>query len=212
MTTFSRVSLVSDRAVVVAVVFAAMLRVLFFVGLFPLFNNVDEVAHIDLVIKRETGLPTGADEPYAMATRDLIFRFGYGAGLAHDGREIRLYLSPQFVDPIPESGDAPIPVWLAPDSVQKAVEPVAQAVWSTRRNHEATELPLYYAIAARWARLGERLGFRLPDLFRILGTTDPWAKREVASSLDASTRSPLWRLIHPVRTLSALATRLGRRQ
>jgi GT2 family glycosyltransferase len=62
------------------------------------------------------------------------------------------------------------------------------------------------------ARLGERLGFRLPDLFRILGTTDPWAKREVASSLDASTRSPLWRLIHPVRTLSALATRLGRRQ
>jgi hypothetical protein len=164
MTTFSRVSLVSDRAVVVAVVIAAMLRVLFFVGLFPLFNNVDEVAHIDLVIKRETGLPTGADEPYAMATRDLIFRFGYGAGLAHDGREIRLYLSPQFVDPIPESGDAPIPVWLAPDSVQKAVEPVAQAVWSTRRNHEATELPLYYAIAARWARLGERLGFRQAQL------------------------------------------------
>jgi hypothetical protein len=60
--------------VVVAVVVAAVLKVLFFVAVFPLFNNVDEVAHIDLVIKRDMGLPIAAGQPYAMLTRDLIFR------------------------------------------------------------------------------------------------------------------------------------------
>ena len=149
---------VSDRTVIVAVALAAVVRVLFLALAFPLFNDVDEVAHVDLVLKRDMGVPIAADQPYAAATRDLIFRYGYGVGFAGDGREIRLYLSPEYIDPVPESGAPPIPVWLAPVAVQKAVEPAAQAIWSTRRNHEATEPPLYYVIAAGWARIGQRLG------------------------------------------------------
>src|SRR6266478_9627994 len=33
----------------------------------------------------------------------------------------------------------PIPVWMAPATVQSAVEPTAKAVWLTRRNHERSE-------------------------------------------------------------------------
>ena len=61
------------------------------------------------------------------------------------------------------------------------------------------------------ARIGERLGFRLPDLFRILGTTDPRSKREIESALAAITRSRSWRLTRPLRTLSAFGARLGSR-
>jgi hypothetical protein len=146
---------VTDRTLLSVLVVVAMLRVLFFVGAFPLFNNVDEVAHIDLVLKREMGVPAGPDAPYAPATRDLLFR--YGTGLALEGQELRLYRSPEYVDALPPTGAVPPPVWMAPLQVQSAVEPMAKAVWAARRNHEASEPPLYYAIAALWARIG-RLG------------------------------------------------------
>jgi hypothetical protein len=58
------------------------------------------------------------------------------------------------------------------------------------------------------ARIGERLGFRLPDLFRILGTTDPRSRRDIEAAVEAFTRSRSWRLTRPLRTLSAFAARL----
>lgn len=61
------------------------------------------------------------------------------------------------------------------------------------------------------ARIAERLGFRLPDLFRILGTTDPRSKREIESALAVITRSRSWRLTRPLRTLSAFSALLRRR-
>src|SRR5512145_2345489 len=148
---------VTERAQLSVLVVAAMLRTLFFAGAFPLFNNVDEVFHIDLVIKREMGLPTRPNEPIGEATRDLELRYGTGLGL--EGREIRFYWSPEYVDPRLPTGEVPLPFWTAPAAVQNAFEPRAKALWPTRRNHEAFEPPLYYAIAARWARLGRGLGF-----------------------------------------------------
>jgi len=52
--------------------------------------------------------------------------------------------------------------------------------------------------------LGQQLGFRLPDLFRILGTMDPWNSAE----LEAMRRSKSWRLTRPLRVLYALGSRL----
>lgn len=143
-----------------------MLRTLFFAGAFPLFNNVDEVFHIDLVIRREMGLPTRPNEPIGEATRDLELRYGTGLGL--EGRQIRFYWSPEYVDPRLPTGEVPLPFWTAPATVQNAFGPRAKALWPTRRNHEAFEPPLYYAIAARWlvsaevsdlVRPGSSIGF-----------------------------------------------------
>jgi glycosyltransferase involved in cell wall biosynthesis len=61
------------------------------------------------------------------------------------------------------------------------------------------------------ARVGERLGFGLPDLFRILGTTDPWSRHQIASAVETVTRTRSWRLTRPLRTLSAFGARLRRR-
>jgi uncharacterized membrane protein len=149
---------VTDRSLIAVIAVAAVIRVLFFAVAFPLFNNVDEVAHIDLVIKRVAGA-VDVNDTYAPATRDLTFLYGYGASLGVDGRELRLYRSPEYVDPRPPSDAVAIPIWMAPATVQSAVEPAAKTVWLTRQNHEAGEPPLYYMLAAAWGRLGHRLGF-----------------------------------------------------
>lgn len=54
------------------------------------------------------------------------------------------------------------------------------------------------------ALLGERLGFRLPDLFRTLGAMDPWNRAE----LEAMRRSKSWRFTRPLRALYAFRNRL----
>jgi 4-amino-4-deoxy-L-arabinose transferase-like glycosyltransferase len=149
---------VTDRRLISVIVIAAVIRVLFFAAAFPLFNNLDEVSHIDHVIKVQTGA-IRLDDAYEPATRDLIFLYGYGTSLGAGGRELRLYRSPEYMEPRPVTDEVPIPVWMAPATVQSAIEPTAKEVWLTRRNHEAGEPPLYYALAAAWARLGQRLGF-----------------------------------------------------
>lgn len=134
-----------------------MLRTLFFLGAFPLFNNVDEAFHIDLVIKRTMGLPIRPHEPIGEATRDLELR--YATGLGVHGREVRFYWSPEYADPRLPEGVATLPFWKASATVQSAFEARAKAMWPTGPNHQAFEPPLYYAIAACWARLGRALGF-----------------------------------------------------
>jgi hypothetical protein len=150
---------VSDRVLIAVIAIAAVSRVLFFAVAFPLFNNVDELAHIDHVIKVEAGT-IGLHDGFEMATRDLIFLYGYGVSSGADGRELRLYRSPEYVDPRPPTAERlAIPMWMAPASFRNALEPTAKAVWLTRHNYELSEPPLYYALAAAWASLGQRLGF-----------------------------------------------------
>ena len=146
-----------ERTLLSVLVVAAMLRTLFFLGAFPLFNNVDEAFHIDLVIKRTMGLPIRPHEPIGEATRDLELR--YATGLGVEGREIRFYWSPEYVDPRLPPGVATLPFWKASETVQSAFEARAKAMWPTGPNTQAFEPPLYYAIAACWARLGRALGF-----------------------------------------------------
>lgn len=61
------------------------------------------------------------------------------------------------------------------------------------------------------ARIAKCLGFELPDLFRTLGTLDPFGirvRRELLESLESIRRSRSWRLTRPLRALSALGDRL----
>ncbi len=146
---------VTDRRAIAVIAAAAIVRVLFFVAAFPLFNNVDEVAHIDHVIKVDQGA-TALDGGFEVATRDLIFLYGYGVSL--DGSELRLYGSPEYRESRQPPEASAIPMWMVPPAVRSAVEPTAKSVWVARVNHEAGEPPLYYGLAAAWARLGRRLG------------------------------------------------------
>jgi Dolichyl-phosphate-mannose-protein mannosyltransferase len=149
---------VTDRVLISVLVAVAMLRTLLFAGAFPLFNNVDEAAHIDIVIKREMGMPIGLDVPYAMATRNMVVR--YGTGFAIERGEIKFYWGPEYHSARLPTGEVTLPFWMAPATVQSAYEPGAQAILShLPRNHQACEPQLYYALAAEWARLGRLLGF-----------------------------------------------------
>jgi len=61
------------------------------------------------------------------------------------------------------------------------------------------------------ARARDRLGFHLPDLFRVLGATDPLRRRELDSAVEALTHSRSWRFTRPLRAAYAFASRLRRR-
>jgi hypothetical protein len=147
---------VTERVVLSVIVVAAVARVLFFAAAFPLFNNLDELAHIDLVIKRAAGLPSAYDEPYAMATREIAFV--YATGIATNGRQVVIYRSPEYTLPL-STAETPAPVWMMPVEVRRVIAPTALASWPAR-NHEAYEPPLYYVLASWWARLGALLGLR----------------------------------------------------
>lgn len=141
-----------SRAVILLLCLVAGLRVAIFSAAFPLFNNVDEPAHFDLVAKYARGhIPK------------KIEKFDKDVSMA-----IVLYGSPEYLNR-PETylgGEfPPPPLWTIPDRladasfrefIQECMEQVAESF-----NHESTQPPLYYALAAAWYRLGARLGMGL---------------------------------------------------
>jgi hypothetical protein len=130
-------------------VFAAV-RVFLFSAAFPFFNNVDEQAHFDLVMKYSHGyLP-----------RHLA---GYSAEAAS---YLVLYGSPEYFKKPDDfrGGRFPLPVWRQQPTDERArMLRVLEAQWQSRANYESFEPPLYYALAGGWLSLG-----------RLLGLADGW--------------------------------------
>jgi hypothetical protein len=122
----------------------AMVRVFFFCAVFPFFNNVDEPSHYDLVRKYARGhVPTGIEHFDAGAVRDILF-----------------YRSPEYIVPVARFPGSipPPPVWTLPfERIQKDFE-TGVGEMATGFNHESTQPPLYYMVAALWWRFGEALG------------------------------------------------------
>src|SRR6185312_14729351 len=109
-----------------------------FSAAFPLFNNVDEHAHADLVIKYASGVwPRSPIEPFAAASARLFVLYG----------------TPEYLGP---TAIAPRPLWQTPDA-SAAIEQ-GLTTWTGERNHEAGASPIYYSIAAAWYRLGGAFG------------------------------------------------------
>lgn len=121
----------------------AAIRVFVFAAAFPFFNNVDERAHVDLVLKYAHANPPHAIEPFS----------------AEASRYFALYRTLEyFVSPQDYGGPYPPPNWLlAPDERQRVVEQEAPT-WESRTNHESGEPALYYAIAGAWLNIGRSLG------------------------------------------------------
>jgi hypothetical protein len=122
----------------------AVIRTFVFAAVFPFFNNVDEQAHVDLVIKYAHGEPPHG---YTNSSEDAARYFG-------------LYSTPEyFLAPEKfETGHYPQPNWTLPPEQRHQLLTASISAWESRVNHESGEPPLYYAIAGVWFDLGKLFG------------------------------------------------------
>ncbi len=113
----------------------------------PLFNDVDEREHFDLVHKFARGYWPGKTlDPMDQET--VLIQTFYG--------------SPEYLnDPGPDG--FPPPLWSWPSSAEKnAYARQLLTLFSGQVNHEAHSPPVYYATAALWYDLGRLAGLRGP--------------------------------------------------
>ncbi len=123
----------------------AAARVFVFAAAFPFFNNVDEQAHVDLVVKYAHGSPPRGIESFS---HEASVYFA-------------AYSTPEyFVRPEQYGGQFPPPNWLLPREQMEKVFTDEVPYWESRSNHESGEPPLYYSIAGAWFDLGRALGLR----------------------------------------------------
>ncbi len=124
----------------------AAVRVLAFSAAFPFFNNVDEQAHADLVMKYARG----------QVPRDL------GHFSSESAYYFALYGTPEyFANPQQfNTGKFPPPTWTLPAEQRELAIERNVAWWEGQQNHESGEPPLYYAIAGAWLNLGRACGIK----------------------------------------------------
>ena len=123
----------------------AGLRVFVYAAAFPFFNNVDEQAHFDLVMKYSRLRLPAAMENYSPESAAWIALFG----------------SPEYLmtpDKFPD-GKFPPPHWLHPSEPVPPHFGGSEPIWANLPNHESTGGPLYYVLAGLWMDLGRGCGF-----------------------------------------------------
>jgi hypothetical protein len=120
----------------------AALHVFIFSAAFPFFNNVDEQAHFDLAVKYSHGEIPRRLEPVSAESAQYIAAYGTLEFLGD--------FHGQLVPP---------PPWTQPPEQVRQQLFVNESVWKKVTNWEATQPPLYYALAGAWWNLGQRLGF-----------------------------------------------------
>jgi hypothetical protein len=134
-----------NRNIILPLCIIAACRIFLFNAAFPLFNNVDEEAHFDLVYKYSNGqLPQAALENFSREASELILLYG----------------TPEYIlraEQFPESSFPP-PLWKYPN-IQKTKEfAEAATIRQNRKNHETASFPVYYIVAGIWCRVGRMLG------------------------------------------------------
>jgi hypothetical protein len=133
-----------ERVLVLLLGCAAAIHVFIFSAAFPFFNIVDEQIHFDLAVKYSQGhIPRALERVSAEATPYVVI---YGT---HE----YLWASNNFpIEQFP-------PPWTQP---MESIAPQLlswQAAWNNVTNHEASQPPLYYALAGLWWRGGKACGF-----------------------------------------------------
>ncbi|HTV39634.1 MAG TPA: DUF2142 domain-containing protein [Candidatus Sulfotelmatobacter sp.] len=134
-----------ERKIIWLLCLAAAIHVFAFSAAFPLFNNVDEPFHFDLVVKYSHGdVPRGIERmsPDSATWLALLNCHAY-------------FTRP---DQYP-GGRFPPPAWTLP--ADKSAQDIAtrSADWKTQANYEVSQTPLYYALAAAWWHIGVWIGF-----------------------------------------------------
>src|ERR1700722_19302902 len=116
----------------------AAVHVFVFSAAFPFFNNVDEQAHFDLAVK------------YSQVEPPRSFGFLSAESLQY----IAIFTSQEFLT---SETNSPPPIWLLPPDRIAPVLQYREAGWENI-NHEASQPPLYYSLAALWWRLENLCG------------------------------------------------------
>jgi hypothetical protein len=133
-----------EARLIAALCVLAAARVLFFSAAFPFFSNVDELAHVDLVVKYSRGyVPSRPVERYDTETARL---FGQYQTLEYVQQPARFPTG------------FPRPLWEAPPEVASRALESRVAQLEERINHEVHSPPSYYALAGLGYRLGKSLG------------------------------------------------------
>lgn len=134
----------TERAIVWLLAGFAAIRVFVFCAAFPFFNNIDELYHFDLVVKYSHG-----EFPRRLVPIS-----------EESARFIILYGTPEYFSGPQKFPDGRIspPTWTYPPKEIARELPPALRNWRSEINHEASEPPLYYALAALWLRLGRACG------------------------------------------------------
>lgn len=134
-----------QRKVVFLLCLAAALHVLIFSAVFPFFNVLDEQEHFDLVVRYSHANIPRAAGPLCDEVLDYV----------------AIYYSSEYLLP-PASfpgGKIPPPPWTLPINVTAKHFLTDVALWKAKvKNKEASQPPLYYALAAMWWHLGKWLG------------------------------------------------------
>jgi Predicted membrane protein (DUF2142) len=135
----------STRLVAWLLCLIAGVRAFLFCAEFPFFNNADEQAHFDVVLKYSQGhLPRGMERFSGESARYFV---QYGSP--------EFFLSPEaFPD-----GRFPQPTWASSAEGTSAAVSATEQAWSDAINPESWQPPLYYAIAGLWLKLGQLCGF-----------------------------------------------------
>ncbi|HEU5247482.1 MAG TPA: DUF2142 domain-containing protein [Candidatus Udaeobacter sp.] len=133
----------TERVFILLLCFTAALRVLIFSAAFPFFSNVDEDLHFDLITQYSDGrLPRAFD-----SLKDETLSW------------IVPYASPEFLSTSDQFPGAKFPpLWKQTGPGVAADIAATRAAWSTERNFESSQPPLYYALASVWWQLGQHLG------------------------------------------------------
>ncbi|TFG98282.1 MAG: DUF2142 domain-containing protein, partial [Myxococcales bacterium] len=135
----------TERLLILLFCLCGALRVWVFAAAFPFFSNVDEPAHFDMVVRYSLGRVPHSIEPMVPEAAHYLAR----------------YASPEYLHP-PErypGGRYPRPPWtLEPGAMSDTVQ-ASEAAWRATTNHEVSQAPLYYSLAAAWMGAGRLLGF-----------------------------------------------------
>ena len=140
----------TDAATIALLCLVACVRVFVYSAAFPFFNNVDEQAHFDLVCKYSHGHVPRQLESYGRESAEVI----------------ALYQSPEYLLSSRDGTepDTPPPKWTLPDAERSAALAAALAGRERRFNHDATQPPVYYAVAGAWYALGRGFGLHAGSL------------------------------------------------
>ena len=134
-----------ERSIVWLLCLLAAVHVFVFSAAFPFFNNVDEQIHFDLVVRYSQGHVPRALEAVSAEAMPYVVIYG----------------TPEYLWAPDNFPDRTIPRRRGPSRWRKSRPSCCrrQAAWNNVNNHEASQPPLYYALAGLWWRLGKACGF-----------------------------------------------------
>lgn len=142
----------NERYFVLMLCCLAALRVFIYSAAFPFFNNVDEGAHFDLVLKYSHGLVPHKLELASAEMPSYVTLYGsleYNLRPPEPSESAKSSSANQNLNSIYSRPPSP-----------EALK-IKAALWGEGPgflNYESSQPPLYYAVAAIWMRLGRLLG------------------------------------------------------